>query len=71
MGAVCELRTVADRLALHTDDAAGVREAEDLEQMASHLEASRHFVTSDIKYMKSRAWDSRRSLESAKELYSR
>jgi Ca-activated chloride channel homolog len=71
VGAVGELRGVATELAVHSYDPAAVREAHDLEMMADQLEALQGFDPADLKYMKQRAWDSRRSREGAKDLYSR
>lgn len=70
-GAVEGLRQVASRLAAHPDDEAAVREARDLADMAERLEAQKAFDAHDIKYMKQRALDSRRSRESAKDRYAR
>jgi Ca-activated chloride channel homolog len=70
-GAVRELREWASKLSAHPEDEVSLREARDLSAMAERLEEQQAFHASDIKYMKQRAWDSRRSREGAKERYTR
>ncbi len=70
-GAVGVLRKARNAFQELGDSPEADREAQDLDLMASRVEEHAGFDALDLKYMKQRAWDDRRSRAAAKELYSR
>ena len=70
-GAVEVLRDASRILHSLDDSPEADREARDLDLMAQRVEEHAGFDALDMKYMKQRAWDSRRSREVAKDRYSR
>ena len=70
-GAVGVLREARNAFQELGDSPEADREAQDLDLMASRVEEHAGFDALDLKYMKQRAWDDRRSRAAAKELYSR
>ena len=70
-GAAGVLREASHVLHSLDDSPAADLEARDLDLMAQRVEEHAGFDALDMKYMKQRAWDSRRSREAGKERYSR